>query len=118
MQSLLALSKDFVNAENPDAHYFQTVGAIAYANRLWTHLMTLLVACLPFSVYYYLLFTSKIIPRFISVWGLIGIFMMAAAVLLMIFERESSMLLFIPFGLNQLFLVGWLLVKGFKYPTT
>jgi hypothetical protein len=114
IQWLLTLSKEYVHAENPDAQYFQTLGAVAYASRLWTHLMTLLVACLPFSVFYYVLFTSQLTPRFISVWGMIGLVMMATAVLLMIFEKGSYLILFVPFGLNQLFLVGWLLVKGFR----
>jgi hypothetical protein len=115
IQSMLALSKEFVHAPNPHAHHFQTVGAIAYATRSWTHLMTLLVACLPLSVFYYLLFTSKLTPRFISIWGLIGLALMALAVLLMIFNRGSYLLLFAPFGLNQLFLVVWLLVRGFRF---
>jgi hypothetical protein len=118
IQSLLALSKDYVQAVNPDAHYFQTLGAVAHAARLWTHLMTLLVASLPFSVFFYLMFSSKLIPRFISVWGFIGVAMMASATLLTIFERNSSLLFYVPLGLNQLVLVVWLLVKGFQYPST
>jgi len=115
IQSLLTLSKEYVKAANPDAHYFQVLGAVAYATRLWTHLMTLLVACLPLTAFYYLLLITKLIPRFISVWGLIGIPLIALAVLLIIFDKGSYMLLFVPFGLNQLFLVVWLLTKGFQY---
>ena len=114
IQSLLTLSKEYVSIANPDTAYFQTLGAVAYSTRLWTHLMTLLVACLPLSAFYYLLFITKLIPRFISIWGLIGIPLIALAVLLIIFNKGSYMLLFAPFGLNQLFLVGWLLVKGFR----
>ncbi len=114
MQSLLTLSKEYVSAANPDAHYFQTMGAVAYATRLWTHLMTLLVACFPSAVFYYLLFSSRLVPRFISVWGFISVALMALAVLLIIFGQGTYMMLFLPMGLNQLVLVGWLIIKGFK----
>ena len=114
VQSLLALSKEYVKAGTPANSYFQTLGAVAYSTRLWTHLIIILVSGLPFSVFYYLLFKTKLVPRFISIWGFIATVMMVIAVLLMIFDRSSSMMLFIPMGLNQIFLAGWLIVKGFN----
>lgn len=114
VQAMLALSKAYTKAGAPDAGYFETAGTVAYANRLWTHLMTFLISCLPSAVFYYLLFTSRLVPRFIAVWGFIGVLCMLIAVLLEIFNKGSFMLLYLPIGLNQLFLAIWLMVKRFN----
>jgi hypothetical protein len=116
VQSLLTLSREYVKAGAPASEYFQTAGAVCYATRLWTHLAIMLVSGLPLSVFYYLFFTSRLIPRFISVWGLIGTVLMFIAVVMMIFDKGSYMALFLPLGLNQMFLAVWLVVRGFKAP--
>lgn len=118
IQSLLVLSKDYVSAGNPDSHYFQTMGVVTHAARLWTHLMTILVACLPFTLFYYLMFVLKLIPRFISIWGFAAIALMAYTTLMLMFDKEANLMLLVPMGLNQLVLVGWLMVKGFPPEAT
>ncbi|MBS1508099.1 MAG: DUF4386 domain-containing protein [Bacteroidetes bacterium] len=118
IQSLLTLSKDYMAAANTQSHYFETMGTVTHAARVWTHLMTILVSCLPFTLFYLLMFSLKLIPRFISIWGFIAIALMAYVTLMLMFDKEASLLLLVPMGLNQLVLVGWLLVKGFPPTAT
>lgn len=114
VQSLLTLSQEYLKAGSIDSEYFRTMGKVFHDARRWTHFMTILVPCFYFITFFCLLYLSKLIPRFISIWGLLGIIGMATAILLAIFEKGSNMLLYLPFGLNQLFLAIWLLARGFS----
>jgi hypothetical protein len=114
IHSLLALSRQYVKAGSQNTDYFQALGTVAYATRLWTHWMTILIPCLSLSVFFYLLFRHRLVPRFISVLGFIGTNLMVSAILLVIFGKGSFLWLMVPFGLNQIFLSIWLIVKGFN----
>jgi Domain of unknown function (DUF4386) len=65
---------------------------------------------------YYLLYQSKIIPQFISVWGMIALISLLIGNLLEITGNTDPMIkLFYPLiMLNELFLAIWLIVKGFN----
>jgi hypothetical protein len=66
-------------------------------------------------IFYYLLYISKLIPRWISVWGAIAALLLIIANLLEVTGIASRlMILFLPIILNELFLAIWLIVKGFN----
>ncbi len=112
--SILGLSQEYVKAEGSATEHFQALGTILYQTRWWTHYTVLLISCLPLFMFYYLFFLSKLIPRFISILGLIGVIMMLVEVLLSLFGQGIGMILFLPLGLVQIVMVIWLLIKGFK----
>jgi LuxR family maltose regulon positive regulatory protein len=68
------------------------------------------------SMFYYMLYQSKLIPRFISVWGLVGALAMLATAMLDTFGISPGSLdvLGVLMLLNELFLGAWLIVKGFN----
>jgi len=76
--------------------------------------MTILVSCLPLFIFYLLLYQLKLVPRFISIWGIAAVPLLLIAVLLAIFDEDTYMGLMAPGGLNQIFLGGWLIIKGFN----
>ncbi len=112
--SILGLSQEYVNAEASAIGYLESLGTVLYQTRWWTHYTTLLISGLPLFMFYYLFFLSKLIPRFISVWGLIGVIMMFTEVLLSFFGQGIGMILFLPLGLVQIIMVIWLFIKGFN----
>ncbi len=117
--ALLALSQEYVKAGAPDASYFQTLGTLSLAVSDWTHLLgPMIVFSLTALILNYLLYQSKLIPRFISVWGLIGATLLLAAGLLGMFGLSTSstisILLTLPIALNEMVLAVWLIVKGFN----
>ena len=71
-------------------------------------------------VLYYLLWGSEIVPRFIAAWGFLGLASLIVANLASIPDLtqtfEPAMLLYLPIVFNELFLAGWLMVKGFSRP--
>ncbi|MDH4135994.1 MAG: DUF4386 domain-containing protein [Anaerolineae bacterium] len=113
--SLLTLSQEYVQAAAPDASCFQTLGTLLLAASDWTFLLGPGVAfSLTALILNYLLYQSKLIPRFISVWGLIGATLLLAADLLAIFGFNLVMLLAVPIALQEMVFAVWLIVKGFN----
>ncbi len=78
-----------------------------------------IVFCLGGLMFYYLLFQSKLVPRWLSGWGLIALIMDLAAVSLVMFgffgpKSPISDVLQIPIALQEMVLAVWLIVKGFN----
>jgi hypothetical protein len=117
--SLVTLSQEFVKVGAPDASYFQTLGTLLLAVRDWAGGLGSLSFILGALIYYYIFYQSKLIPRWLSVWGLIGVPFWIAADFLRMFgliEPFSTMmiLLNIPIAVNEIVLAVWLIVKGFN----
>ncbi|GAH30840.1 unnamed protein product [marine sediment metagenome] len=117
--SLLTLSQEYVKAGAPDASYFQTLGTLLLAVGDWTHLLGInIVFGLGALILNYLLYKSKLVPRWISAWGFIGATLLLAAGLLGMFGLSSwstiSIFLALPIASQEMFLAVWLIVKGFN----
>jgi len=113
--SLLNLSEEFLKAGAPESSIFQTMGASLLADRFWAFQMISITFGLGALFFYIILYKIKLVPRFISIWGLIGVTVVLANTIL-------DMLGFPPGNLgvlmllNELFLGTWLIVKGFNSP--
>lgn len=117
--SLLTVSQEFIKAGTEDASHFQALGtSILALGDLAQVLGATFVFALTALFLNYLLFQSRLVPRFISVWGLIGVPLMLTAGLLGIFGFNPfstlSTVLFFPLALNEMVLAIWLIVKGFN----
>jgi hypothetical protein len=70
-------------------------------------------------IFSYLLYQSQLVPRLLSVLGILGYAMLSVGVLLDLLgyfymNSDAGMLLYIPGGLFELFLPVWLFIKGFN----
>ena len=115
---LLTLSQEYIKSGSPDTSYFQTLGTLAIKWRYWTYQMVLMtyVGGLMFS---YLLYKSKLVPRFLSILGLIGHPLVIIGGLSGIFgvidvNQGAWMIMNLPGGLFEFLLPIWLFVKGFN----
>ena len=105
--SLLSLSRDhLIISESAALPFLKEYHA--------TFLMLSLVLGFGAFAFYYLLYKSKLIPRFISIWGVIAVILMVIGLLIDMLGYTPRLLLYIPMGLNELFLGFWLIVKGFN----
>ncbi len=67
--------------------------------------------------FYYLLYQSKLIPRWLSVWGFIASILLILANLLEITGLiPGLMILYLPIISNEVVLAIWLILKGFNLP--
>ncbi len=115
--SLLSVSQEYVQSNAIDtSNNLKNLGTVFYAIRGWTHYLVLLISGATLFALYSAFFHSKLLPRFISIWGLVSVLLMIVALILSIFSMitfDTEMMLFIPLALNQLFLIFWLFIKGF-----
>jgi hypothetical protein len=111
--SLLTLSEEFVRAGAPEASSFQALGTLLLAERSWAFQMVSITLGLGALLFYYTLYQSKLVPRFISIWGLIGAAVVLANTMLDMFSLTVPNLGVLML-LNELFLGVWLIVKGFN----
>ena len=117
--SLLTLSQEYVQAAAPDAYNFQALGALLLSVTDWTHLLGVeFVFSLTALILNYLLYRSKLVPRFISVWGLIGAILLLASGFLGMFGHSPtspiSMFFTLPIAVQEMVFALWLIVKGFN----
>ena len=110
---LISLSQEYVKAGVPAASYFQTSGALLLAAHNWAFPLNPIVFGLGALMFYYLLYQSKLIPRWLSVWGLIGAPLVLALGLLGMFG-DILVYLALPIAVQEMVLAVWLIVKGFN----
>jgi hypothetical protein len=114
---IVTLSQEYVAGGAPDAAYFQTAGTLIMAAR--GHLASLLTPIffsLAALLLYSFLYQSRLVPRFISVWGLIGVVSLFTWNMVEAFGMSISagMVFALPMILNEIFLGIWLIAKGFN----
>ena len=113
--TLLTLSQELAKAGAPGDSYFQTVGTAVLAIRDWAFMIgSGLVWSLSALILNYILYQSKIIPRWLSGWGLVGATLSFAVYLLQFFSINLGEILFLPIALQEMVFALWLIVKGFN----
>lgn len=67
-------------------------------------------------VFYYLLYKSELVPRFISIWGALGTLALLVSTLLKLINLHYSIIdyLLVLIITNEVFLAIWLMIKGFN----
>jgi len=117
---LLQVGQD-ATAGSPIPPYLQTQGALLQTLRNQAGLAAVLAFYLGASMYYYVFYRARLIPRWLSGWGLAGTALGAVAGLLVLFRVTGYMstpqvALNLPIGVNEIVLAIWLLVRGFDSP--
>jgi hypothetical protein len=117
--TLLTLSQEFVIAETPDASYFQTLATLLLAVREWGGgVFSTIVFSLSALILNYILYRSKLIPRWLSGWGLIGAILYLGSGFLPLFGHDPRSTIYLlmeaPTFLQEMVLAVWLIVKGFN----
>ncbi len=116
---LIIVSQEYVAAGAPKASYFQTLGALFLQGRDSINTILIIVFSLGALMLYYLFYQSKLIPRWISVWGFVAILLHLTTGFLIMFHLMSAfstinMVVNLPIGLQEMVMAIWLIVKGFN----
>jgi hypothetical protein len=117
--TLLSVSQQTVARAPADASSFEAVGSSLLAARDWTHGYVMLFAWLAGAfMYYCLLYKARLVPRWLSGWGLVGAALCLSATVYSGFTQQFG---FTPVNLvaNSLIFVQeialgvWLIARGF-----
>ena len=118
---LLTLSQEFVLAVAPSSSYFQTSGAVLLSGYHWASFVGgPLAFCLGAIMYYIVFYKTKLVPRWLSIYGLVGATLCILSSLLVMFNvigafSNVQLVLNLPFiAVQEMVLAVWLIVKGFN----
>ena len=116
--SILALSQEFVNSLSPDVLYFQTTGNLLLTTREQISVLVDFSFPIGALVFNYLLYKTKLIPRWISSLGLLGGTLWLITVPFRFFgvNFEQMDFLALPIAAQEMILAIWLIIKGFNSP--
>lgn len=115
--SLLTLGQQFTSALAADRASLQAIGNVLVSVRDHASLLAVFAFCLGACMYYTLFFQSRLIPRWLSGFGIVAIVLLLAACVLALFSgnRVTSYIpLAAPLGVQELVPAVWLIVKGFN----
>jgi len=117
--SLITISQEYLAAGAAEASGFQASGALALAGRYWAaDVMTTVFFIIGALILYSILYKSKLVPRFISVWGLISTASLIAANVLDVPDVTQGFspgqILYFPIMTSEVLLAVWLIAKGFN----
>jgi hypothetical protein len=113
------ISQEYTKATAADASYIQSLGNLALAaHDQIGHVLTI-VFILGALMFYCVLYQSKLVPRWLSGWGLLAAIPYFVAGVLGLFSllspmSSTEMVLVLPLALQEMVLAVWLIVKGFN----
>jgi len=95
-----------------------SLGSLALAVSRHAGDVDMLFFCLGAVLWYSLLYQSRVVPRALSVWGLLAVSLVLVATLMLVWDRslDPSRLLYAPYVPFELAIGLWLLIKGAGVP--
>jgi uncharacterized membrane protein len=117
---LAILTVSQLSAASADPSSFQAIGEVLVAVRVWVHDF---VAMIPFGIgtalYSYILYRSRLVPRWLSGWGLVAAALSMVAFINAGFTQEFgftpvTIVLSVPIAFQEMVLAVWLIAKGFN----
>jgi len=115
--AFLPLSTGFAASGSPDASHFQTTGELLQTTQDLGLALAQTVFAVGAAMMYMLLLRSRLVPRWLSLWGLVAapLFVVASLSLLWTGNPNSTLanICFAPMGLQEMVIAVWLIVKGF-----
>jgi hypothetical protein len=111
--TLLPLSREFVVAGSPDGSHYGSAGRFLLSARDWAFLIgSGIFWSLSAVLLNYVLYRSRLVPRWISIWGFFGALLSLAAYVLKFAGVETPEFLFYPIALQEMAFAVWLIAKG------
>ena len=110
--SLLRISQEYATAMN--SAYLQTLGNLAYESMSYGYTLLMLPCTLGVILFYYLLDKSRIVPRALSLWGLITVFPMLIGTVSQIFGYTLPFIFYVPYVPFEFAIGVWILLKGIQ----
>ncbi|TMR94768.1 DUF4386 domain-containing protein [Nonomuraea basaltis] len=117
---MVSISTTQSDAGTPDnAVHLDTVRILTQTYDRWGHASSLFFFCLGALLLNYLLYRSRLVPRWIAGWALVAVVPYLADAFLVMFgllapSSAFHAILVSPLALNEMVLAVWLLVKGFS----
>jgi len=107
---LLSISQEYVSAGHRPDLLATAMLALESMDSGYTLLM--LPFCLGAILFYYLFYKTRIIPRVLSLWGLIAVSLVLIGTLFSVCGHEVPFVIYLPYVPFEFVIGVWILVKG------
>ena len=109
--SLLQFSQEYASTGQPES--LLVFGNVALEAMDYVgDTLHVLAFCLGAILFYFLLYRSKVVPRWLSLWGLITLIPVLAGTLTALFDVHLPFIFFLPYFPFEFVIGIWILVKG------
>jgi len=118
----ITISRAYVKGSVSSVSQYEAMGTLLKGASYWSDHLLAIVFTLGALMIYYILYRSKLVPRWLSAWGFIGAILYLAAPLLNVFDPLLPALsltagwgrLMWPLAVQEMIFALWLIIKGFN----
>ena len=111
---LLPLSDEFVKSGSANSPYFETLNILCKKGNFFSYQIAMAIWGIGGLMFCNLLYTSKIVPKLIAVWGFTGYIIFISGAGLAISGYAFDVFFDAPGGLFEIFISLWVIIKGFS----
>ena len=113
---LIPLSEEYISASIIDKKHIELIGKLLKQGNFYSYQIAMVVWGIGGLIFSYLLLISQIVPKWLSIWGIIGYIIFISGAFFALFGISIDVLLDIPGGLFEIFLSIRFIIKGFDTP--
>ena len=110
----IPLAGEYLKAAAPNNTYFQSLSTLLTQGQLYAYDIGMLTLGVSGLMLCYALYKTKLIPRILAIWGLIGYAIIFLGMVSEIMGSGLSLIASLPGGLWEIFIGFWLIFKGFN----
>lgn len=116
--SLIKVSELHLAADSSNAAAIANIGATIQGWNEWGWVFYVLIFAFGALIFYTALFRYRLLPRWISIWGLIAAVLLMTSAIMAMFEIDLPDavfgLLVVPIAVQEMVMALWLIIKGFN----
>ena len=116
MLSLLKVAQQFTQTASADRAWFQAIGDSLFGMRQEAILAGVFAFAVGALMYYSVFYRSRLVPHWLSAWGIAGALLMLVACLSALFRQNSVTsytILVLPIAVQEMVMAIWLIARGF-----
>jgi Domain of unknown function (DUF4386) len=110
----IPIGSEYLNAAGSDTSYLQALSTVFMQAQLDAYNIAMITLGISGLILCYSFYKSKLVPRFLAVWGLVGYATILCGSVVEVLGFNLLTIHAIPGGLWEVFIGVWLIVKGFN----
>jgi len=110
----IPLSSEFLKAAAPNTLFLQSLSSVSAEVSQYAYQIGMSALGVSGLILNYALYRTKLVPRFVSIWGLLGYAIILCGMLSAIIGSGLALVSSLPGGLWEVFMGVWLIAKGFN----
>jgi hypothetical protein len=120
--TLINISKNFIDKGGIDVSYNSALVNVIQSMNDWAFMISVsFLFAVGGIIFYYMLYKTRLIPRFLSGWGFLAEILLLVGTILIIFEMFSGVSLVmleaifaLPIAIQEMAMAVWMILKGFN----